>query len=109
MMANSERDILIDADVVSHFVTAGKSLFLKKIFPNNTIYILDKVHAELQQWPSRALLTEVSILISKKIIKLINFPDENPEIVKEYAWIKTMLFKGEGESACLAVARYNKK
>jgi hypothetical protein len=42
MMANSERDILIDADVVSHFVTAGKSLFLKKIFPGNTIYILDK-------------------------------------------------------------------
>lgn len=108
-MANSERDILIDADVVSHFVTAGKSLSLKKIFPHNTIYILDKVHAELQQWPSRALLTEVSFLISKKIIKLIDFPDKNPEIVKEYAWIKTMLFKGEGESACLAVARYNQK
>ena len=107
-MANFERDILIDADVVSHFVTAGKSLFLKKIFPG-TIYILDKVHAELQQWPSPTLLTEVSILLSKKIIKLIDFPDDNPEVVREYAWIKTMLFKGEGESACLAVARYNKK
>lgn len=106
-MASSERHILIDADVVSHFVTAGKSLFLKKIFPHNTIYILDKVHAELQQWPSQTLLNEVSILLSKKIIRLINFPEDNLEIIKEYAWIKAMLFKGDGESACLAVARYN--
>lgn len=108
-MSNSERDILIDADVVSHFVTAGKSHFLPRIFPRNRIYILDKVHAELQRWPSPTLLAEVSLLISKKMIRLIDFPDDNPEIVKEYAWIRTMLFKGEGESACLAVARYNQK
>lgn len=108
-MTSYKRDILIDADVVSHFVIAGKSLSLKKIFPDNTIYILDKVHAELQRWPSPALRTQVSILLSKKIIKLMDFPDDNPKIIKEYAWIKTMLFKGEGESACLAVARYNNK
>jgi predicted nucleic acid-binding protein len=108
-MANSERSILIDADVVSHFVTAGEASFLKQIFPNNPIYILDKVHAELQQWPSANLRTEVSLLLAKKIIRLMDFPDDNAEIVKEYAWIKSMLFKGEGESACLAVARHNKQ
>ncbi len=108
-MANSKRDILVDADVVSHFVTGGKSVLLKKIFPYNTIYILDKVHKELQQWPSPVLLTEVSLLLSKKIIKLIDFPEDNMEILKEYAWIKSMLFKGEGESACLAVARFSDK
>jgi len=108
-MANSERIILIDADVVSHFVTAGQADCLKQIFPDNPIRILDKVHAELQQWPSAAMRTEVSRLISKKIIRLMDFPDDNDEIVREYAWIKTMLFKGEGESACLAVARFNKQ
>lgn len=108
-MGNSDRIILIDADVVSHFVTAGDGSLLKQIFPNNPIYILDKVHAELQQWPNANLCAEVSRLMSKKIIRLMDFPDDNPVIVKEYAWIKSMLFKGEGESACLAVARHNKQ
>jgi len=108
-MATSERSILIDADVVSHFVTAGEGRSLKKIFPDNPIYILDKVHAELQQWPSDILRSEVSYLLSKKILILMDFPDDDEKIVKEYAWIKSMLFKGEGESACLAVARHNKQ
>jgi hypothetical protein len=107
-MENFDRSILIDADVVSHFVTGGGAGILKQVFPKNPIYILDKVHAELQQWPSPVMLSELSRLLSKKVIKLMDFPDDNPEIVREYAWIKTMLYKGEGESACLAVARYNR-
>ncbi|MBX2925831.1 MAG: hypothetical protein KF746_26790 [Chitinophagaceae bacterium] len=70
--------------------------------------MLDKVHAELQRWPSDVLRTEVAVMLSKKIIRLMNFPDDNEAIVKEYAWIKSMLFKGDGESACLAVVRYTK-
>ena len=83
-MANSERIILIDADVVSHFVTAGQADCLKQIFPDNPIRILDKVHAELQQWPSAAMRTEVSRLISKKIIRLMDFPDDNDEIARKF-------------------------
>ena len=108
-MVKPDRKILIDADVVSHFVTAEEGQMMNKIFPNNNIYILDKVHAELQKWKNEKLLSEVSRLISKKVIRLMNFPEDNPEIVREYAWIKSMLFKGEGESACLAVARYDKQ
>lgn len=107
-MERSERSILIDADVVSHFVIAGEALSFNKIFPRNPIFMLDKVHAELQQWPSDVLRTEVAVMLSKKIIRLMNFPDNNEAIVKEYAWIKSMLFKGDGESACLAVVRYTK-
>lgn len=108
-MAQSEqRIILIDADVVSHFISAGEGSSINTIFPNNPIHILDKVHAELQRWPSSAVKTQISILLSKKIIKLISFPDDNNEIKKEYLRIKSLLFKGDGESACLAVARYNK-
>ena len=47
-------------------------------------------------------------LLKKKLIKLIDFPEDNKVIKKEYFWIKKMQFKGDGESACLAVARYNK-
>ena len=107
-MEISKRKILIDADVVSHFVTGGEANVIDKIFPDNAIYILDKVHAELQQWRYPRVRSEISILLSKKIIRLMDFPEDNAEIVKEYAYIKTKLFKGDGESACLAVARHNK-
>lgn len=107
-MENSDRDILIDADVVSHFITGGEELFIAKIFPGNKIYILDKVHAELQNWPSPQIRTQISELIGKKHIRLMEFPEDDEVIKKEYFWIKNMLFKGDGESACLAVARYKK-
>ncbi len=107
-MERSDRIILIDADVVSHFVTGGEAFVIDKIFPTNKIYILDKVHAELQNWPSKEIRTQISNLLSAKHIRLMNFPEDDEVIKKEYFWIKNMLFKGEGESACLAVARYNK-
>lgn len=103
---SSNRIILIDADVVVHFVIGGEAYALSCIFPNNPIYLLDKVHAELQRWPRPDLLSIVSDLLSKRQIQLLPFPEENEAIKKEYAWIKSMMFKGDGESACLAVARY---
>lgn len=101
------RIILIDADVVSHFIVAKRGDSIHKIFPN-PIHILDKVHAELQNWPSAELRGEVSRLLSKKYIKLLSFPEENELVKKEYLYIKSRLFKGDGESACLAISRYNK-
>jgi hypothetical protein len=107
-MMSSSRIILIDADVVSHFVTANETAVLHQIFPTNPIYMLDKVHAELQRWASPRMLSLVSDLLSKRKIHLMDFPEEDEIIKKEYAWIKSMLFKGDGESACLAVAKYQK-
>lgn len=109
MATKNERIILIDADVVSHFITGGEAQCIDQIFPTNPIHILDKVHAELQAWPSAAVRSEISILLSKKKIRLIAFPEHEEQIKKEYLWIKSKLFKGDGESACLAVARYNKR
>lgn len=104
---SSERIILLDADVVSHFIIAEETLTLPAIFPY-PLCLLDKVHTELQRWPRPDLLGVLSELLSKKQIQLIPFPEENETIKKEYAWIKSMMFKGDGESACLAVARYQK-
>lgn len=55
MKTNEQRIILIDADVVSRFVTAGEAFIIHQIFPNNPIHILDKVFAELQRWPSATM------------------------------------------------------
>jgi hypothetical protein len=107
-MEKTNRIILTDADVVSHFITAGEATSIHLIFPNNPIHLLNKVHAELQNWKSAGVGLIVSDLLKKKHIKLIDFPEDNDEIKKEYFWIKKMQFKGDGESACLAVARYNK-
>jgi hypothetical protein len=107
-MQSHEKIILADADVVSHFITAGEAENISSIFPKNPIHLLDKVHGELQQWPSAKVRTEISLLLSRKTIRLMDFPEDNEEIKKEYSWIKSMLFKGDGESACLAVARFNK-
>lgn len=108
-MVNKQRSILVDADVVSHFITGGESASLTAVFPENQLYILDKVHAELQKWPNNAVRTTISQLFGKKGIRLMEFPEENEEIRREYAFIKSVLFKGDGESACMAVARYSTK
>jgi len=100
-----DKVILIDADVVSHFIYAGEILMLSKIF-DNKIFILDKVYAELIRFPKRK--TYVENLINLKVIEILAFPEDNPEIKKEYAHIKKVMLKGEGESACMAVAKFSK-
>lgn len=102
----TEKIILIDADVLSHFITGGQILLLPKIFPY-TIKVLDKVYAEISRMPGKK--TEVDNLLKFRLIEQIPFPEDNPEIRKEYHYIKKKLFKGDGESACLAVVRYSKE
>ena len=105
MMAKSERIILIDADVVSHFITGGAIMHLPSIFPNK-IKVLDKVYAELERFPGKK--KQVDNLINFKLIDLMTFPEENFEIKKEYLHIKKIMFKGDGEAACLAVVKHSK-
>ena len=103
-MKRSKKIILIDADVLSHFITGGKITLLPAIFPY-PIKILDKVYTEISRMPGRKI--EVDNLINCKLLEQIPFPDNNPEIRKEYLHIKKWMFKGDGEAACLAVVRYS--
>lgn len=105
MAGNSERIILIDADVVSHFIYAGEIISLPTIFKNK-IYILNQVYDELKRFPRRKV--EVDNLLNFKLLTLMEFPEDNVEIKKEYAHIKKLMLKGDGESACMAVAKFNK-
>lgn len=104
-MAKSEKIILIDADVVSHFITGGAIIHLPRIFPHK-IKVLDKVYSELSRFPKKKM--EIDNLINFKLLEIMPFPEENEVIKKEYLHIKKLMFKGDGESACLAVVRNTK-
>lgn len=101
-MAKSKRNILIDADVVSHFFTGGQIMLLPNIFPYS-VKILDKVYAELSRFPNKK--TEVDNLINFRLFEIMPFPEDDNDVRKEYLHIKKLMFKGDGEAACLAVVR----
>jgi hypothetical protein len=100
----NSRIILIDADVVSHFICAGELITLPSIF-SNQIHILDKVYDELKRFRKRK--TEVDNLLRFKLITKIPFPEKNQHIKKEYAHIKKIMLRGDGESACMAVCKFD--
>lgn len=95
--------IIIDTDVVSHFIAADEILSLTKVFPQ-PIKMLDKVFEELARYPKKQQL--VQNLINWKYLEVIPFPTDEVVIYREYLYIKNKLFKGDGESACMAVARF---
>lgn len=105
MVQKTKRVILLDADVISHFIKGGEIYLLKDIFPLE-LRILDKVYKELEAHVGKR--QQIDNLIGHKVLQIYVFPDENQDLKKEYFYIKNKLFKGDGESASLAVARYTK-
>lgn len=94
--------ILIDSDVVRHFIDGGKILELHKVFPKRLV-ILDVVKKELCR--SKKIKDIVSNFISFCKIEEVKFED-NSEAVAEY--VKLIKFVGEGEAACMALAKVEK-
>ncbi len=103
MAKNDPPKILLDSDVVRHFIAGGQILLLPAIFPKRFV-MLDKVKAELCR--SKKLEPMVNNFLMMSRIEVLAFPNRR-EIVIEYArLVKTF---GEGESACLAVAKFENK
>lgn len=97
--------ILLDADVFIHFLKAEKQHLLPDIFSNYDLCMLDLVYEELCK--REYTRTSIDELINPGLITLINFPEDNLNILTEYARLQKE-GKGQGESACMAVARYRK-
>jgi len=93
--------ILLDCDVIIHFIKAGQQLVLPKIFPGRFV-ILDKVKTELEKRKSTLIQIENFIAWSK--IAVVPMPTDT-HVIKEYISLKKTV--GEGEAACMAVARHN--
>lgn len=100
--------ILLDADVISHFIACSEILFLPKILDPHEIVIFETVYNEIARISSRKLILD-NLLNSVKNISRKPFPIGNMDIKKEYALIKrNHPLIGDGERACMAVAKYTR-
>ena len=88
-MSKAAKIILLDTDVISHFISTNEILFLHKILSPHAIAILDNVYKEVARIPSRKLILD-NLLKSVKGISIIPFPIKEIEIKKEFARIKKL-------------------
>lgn len=104
MSSNSDdKKILLDADVIRHFIKGQGFHYLVKTYPHQLI-LLDIVKDEL--FRSKHLFQVLNNMLAMFDIEQLRFPDEQKNVVEEYAHLLAQGF-GEGESACMAVARFN--
>ena len=98
-----ETKILIDADVIRHFIAGGNLYDIIKIFPDR-IVIVDVVRDELLR--SKKIKPIVESFKTDCKIEEVKLED-NFDAVAEY--VKLLSFAGHGEAACMALAKVEKK
>jgi len=98
--------ILLDCDVISHFIANNALNDLPQILAPHQCTVLDYVYSEVAVKPMR--LAFLDSLIKAGQISKMDFP-EDLQINTEFAKIKSKKpLIGDGERACMAVARYHK-
>lgn len=102
MAKKIEKLILLDADVISHFINGGQFALLPTIFPYKKV-LLDVVANELRA--SYKFKNYIDNVISSGLIQEITFQGDK-QITMEYA--KLIRTFGKGESACMAYCKFNK-
>jgi predicted nucleic acid-binding protein len=101
---DKNKKILLDADVIIHFIRGDKLSLLNRIFPNQ-LCILDEVFEEVFKGKLR---TQVENLIRFKFITEIETP-KTLEYIAEVASIKKNHINiGNGECYCMAYCKLNK-
>jgi hypothetical protein len=108
-MGNSDQTnklILLDCDVISHFIANNALADLPAILAPHPCLVLDFVYDEVAAWPMR--LAFLDSVIRTGQIQRMSFPDDL-ESNREFARIKSKFpLIGDGERACMAVARFHK-
>ena len=100
--------IVLDADVIIHFVKAGQFSLLLDIFPEYQYLILDVVYDEVTV--SRAMKTQIDNTLTFFASRIANVRFEpKGESRLEYARLRNTLLLGKGESACMVYCRDNKE
>lgn len=100
---DKDTKILLDSDVIRHFIKGQQLQILYCLYVNHLVFI-DVVKNEL--FRSKQIVNQVSNFISFNKIQVLPFPTENIEILKEFSSLKKRY--GDGESACMAIAKYQK-
>lgn len=93
--------ILLDADVIIHFYKADRLSILQELYKGRLL-VLDFVLEELMR--NKTIAPHVENFLRFKVIEEYRFPSKDELILKEYALLSKT--KGKGESACMAVCRY---
>ncbi len=102
-MTCKKTKIILDADVIIHFMEAGYFSLLPDIFPEYEYLILDIVYDELAQNKETKSFIDRYFHFLKKI-KIETFAPKG-ESMREYYRLKATL--GKGESACMIYCRDN--
>lgn len=101
MDIDERKKIIVDADILIHFIKGDQLGLLCSIFKNK-LYIFKEVFNEVFNGKSR---TQIENMIRfKQLVELSITSDM--KIFKEFARLKKIY--GPGESACMAYCRYNK-
>ena len=94
------KKIILDADVIIHFVKGGLIGVLPNILPNK-MYVPEVVY---QESLSRQYQTPIDNLFNFKLVYALEIKSDL-KVFAEYNRLKKLF--GKGESACMAYCRYN--
>lgn len=103
--------ILVDADVIAHFMATDHIMELNGILAPHQLYIVENVYREATRHPSDANRKQkVDEWIAKSKTCVIKFPSQNQNIMREFFKLKhDNGLLGDGECACMAMARYGQE
>lgn len=93
--------VLVDADVVSHFLVGGRMALLAVVFPGR-LAMLAQVETELRV--VRNFNSTIDNFIRFCQVEQISLPATNDPLTLEYLTLQRTF--GKGESACMAMARF---
>lgn len=107
MDINNNAKILLDADVIIHFIKGGRLGTLPSIFPNK-LYLIDIVFDEVFVKSSNR--TEVENMIQFGFFKELKIDEAGQDVKLEYFRLTGTSGgnRGKGESAVMAYCRYHK-
>lgn len=103
--------ILVDSDVISHFIATNHIFDLNEILNPHHLLVVENVYREAIRHPwDDNRKNEVDEWLRKSNASKISFPRGNSNIVKEFYSLKhNNKLLGDGECACMAIARFGKE
>lgn len=98
--------IVLDADVILHFIKGGQFSLLLDIFPEYDYLMLDVVYEEVTVNRHTKTQIDNTLNFMSSRLSCIKF-DPKGESRLEYARLRSNLLLGKGESACMVYCRDN--
>lgn len=102
-MERKKTKIVLDADVIIHFIEANSFSLLPDIFPEYEYVILDVVYSEISKYSKTKKFIDNYLHYFPKLKQEIFAP--KGDSIKEYFLLQRTL--GKGESACMVYCRDN--